>query len=434
MQRLVELVAPVDEHDELQRQATTPAPAGTTLPGAVGAPHLTIGNDPAAQLRWAQKMETLGRLTARVAHEVNNQLTLMLGRMALVLQRDEGDGASRAEVEELHRAAMHVARLMRRWQMLGRREPPARRKVDLNALVSDTLTMFAVVLEDGIELKSEPRARRPWVLAERGQLDHVLLNLLFNARDAMGGRGKLTVKTAEADLRDPTGDFLMPFTPGPYLMLSVADTGSGMDRVTLARVFEPYFTTKGPGKGTGLGLHTVWEIVRECGGTLQVLSAPGQGTVFNVYLPQAQAREETALPLPSLRSGRKTVLVVEDDDPVRALLREVLRRQGYSVLEACDGNAALQLADSNKLPIDLLVSDCLLPSLSGAALGRALRSRFPALRVLFVSGYPSVEAAGGELTDPCDCFLQKPFNPNALAAVVRRLLGDDPSRARSGAE
>jgi two-component system cell cycle sensor histidine kinase/response regulator CckA len=424
MEQLAVLVAPMDEHDEpLTRATPPPAPATIPPPNSVGAPHLTLENDPAAQLRWAQKMETLGRLTARLAHEVNNQVTLMLGRTALVLQRGEGDGASRAEVEELHRAAQQVARLMRRWQTLGRREPPARRRLDLNALVADTLTAFAVVLGEGIELTSELRAARRCVMAERGQLEQALLNLLFNARDAMGGRGSLTVRTFEADLRDPAGDYLMPFAPGAYLGLSVSDTGCGMDRATLARVFEPFFTTKGQGKGTGLGLPTVWEIVGECGGTLKVSSTPGKGTVFIVYLPLAP--EETAAPAPApSRPARKTVLVVEDDDPVRALLREVLRRQGYAVLEACDGNAALELAESNKLPIDLLVSDCLLPSLSGAELGRALRSRFPDLRVLYVSGYPSVEAAGGDPTDPGDSFLQKPFNPNALAAVARRLLGD----------
>ena len=207
--------------------------------------------------------------------------------------------------------------------------------------------------------------------ADRGQLEHVLLNLLFNARDALAGAGTLTVRTGAVELRGLAGDFLMPFTPGPHLALSVGDTGCGMDRVTLSRMFEPYFTTKGPGKGSGLGLHNVWEMVRESGGTLQVASAAGQGTVFTVYLPQAPTRPTRS---PTARATRKTVLVVEDDDPVRALLREVLRRQGYAVLEACDGRAALELADAHAGPIDLLVSDCLLPNLSGAELARGLRS------------------------------------------------------------
>jgi CheY-like chemotaxis protein len=417
MHRLAELVAPMDEHDEPLTEEATPPP----VPGPVGAPHLALGPDAAGRLRWAQKMETLGRLSARVVHEVNNQVTLMLGRTTLVLQRDENEGATRAEVEELHRAAQQVARLMRRLQMLGRREPTVRRRIDLNALAADTLTAFAVVLDEGVELTTDLRAARPWVVADRGQLEHVLLNLLFNARDALAGRGRLTVRTAPADLRGLSGEFLMPFAPGPHVALSVADSGCGMDRVTLSHIFEPYFTTKGPGKGSGLGLHNVWEAVRESGGTLQVASAPGQGTVFTIYLPLAA--DEPAAPAPPPRTARKTVLVVEDDDPVRALLREVLRRQGYAVLEACDGRAALAQADAHGGPIDLLVSDCLLPHLSGAELARRLRRRLPDLRVLFVSGYPSAEAAGAEPTDPADPFLQKPFNPTALAALARRLLG-----------
>ena len=203
--------------------------------------------------------------------------------------------------------------------------------------------------------------------------------------------------------------------------VTVSDNGPGIPEPLRARIFEPYFTTKGPGKGSGLGLHNVWETVRESGGTLQVTSAPGQGTVFTVYLPQAA--DEAPAPAPAARPARGTVLVVEDDDPVRALLREVLRRQGYAVLEACDGRAALELAGSHGGPIDLLVSDCLLPHLSGAELARGLRRRFPDLRVLFVSGYPSAEAAGVEPTDPDDPFLQKPFNPAALVALASRLLG-----------
>ncbi len=427
MQRLAELMAPMDHHDGPLTQATLPAgpaSAGSDSPGPLGTLHLAFGADPAEQLRWAQKMETLGRDTARMVHEVNNQVTLMLGRTTLILQRAESDGANRAEIEELHRAAAQVARMMHGWQLLGRREPPARRRLDLNALVAETTTAFAVLLDEGIRVATEFRAARPWVLADRGQVQQVLLNLLSNAHDALAGSGALTVWTTEVELSGLAGNYLMPFTPGPHVAFAVRDTGSGIDRVTLARMFEPYFTTKELGKGTGLGLHNVWEIVRENGGTLQVTSALGKGSVFTVYLPQAP--EETAASPSPNRLARKTVLVVEDDDPVRALLREILRRQGYSVLEACDGRAALELAEGHDEPIDLLVSDCLLPNYSGAELVRRLRERIPALRVLFVSGYPSSEAAGAEATDPRDPFLQKPFRPATLATLVRRLLANEP--------
>jgi len=410
------------EHDEQPRRQATPPPGpAQSLPGALGslgAPHLALGADSIDQLRWAQKMETLGRLGARVVHEVNNQLTLMLGRTNLVLQRGETQGASRAEVEELHRAAERVAQLMRQWQMLGRRDPPARRRLDLNALLAETVGAFDVVLDRSITLLSDFRAAPAWVLADRGHLEHLVLNLLFNARDALAGAGTLSVRTANVELPAPGGEYLMAYTPGPHVMFSVRDSGCGMDRLTLARIFEPYFTTKGPGKGSGLGLHNVWEIVKESGGTVQVSSAPSQGSLFTVYLPQAPDGAET-LPGPARvgqRPAKETILVVEDEDSVRALVREVLRRQGYTVLEACDGRAALDLAASYPGPIHLLVSDCVLPYFPGAELAGRLRARFPGLRVLYVSGYASNEADDGIP------FLQKPFTPSALTNLVRELL------------
>ena len=417
-QALAEPTAPVAERNQ---EPPARAPAGPPAP--VGAPHAPFGADPAAQLRWAQKVEALGRLTARVAHEVNNQATLMLLRTASVLERGEG-GASRGEVQELHRAAERVARLMRQWLSLGRRAAPAPRRVDLNALLAEMAATVELALDDGISLVTDLRAGPACVLADRGGLEHVVLNLALNARDAMAGAGTLTLRTANVELRGPAGDYLLPFTPGPHVMLSVRDSGCGMDRATLARIFEPYFTTKGPGRGTGLGLHNVWEVVRECGGTLQVSSAPGQGAVFAVYLPLARDAAEPAPPpaRPAPRAARETVLVVEDDGSVRALLREVLSRQGYTVLEACDGRAALSLAGAYAGPIHLLVTDCVLPHLSGDELAWRLRGRLPALKVLYVSGYPPAEADLPADAGSGAAFLEKPFTPAALTALVRELL------------
>jgi signal transduction histidine kinase/CheY-like chemotaxis protein len=425
MQQLAGRVAPMAEHDEQLLRHSLPPPEPSSAGGtssALGGPHRAFAGDTVAQLRWAQKMETLGRLTARVVHEVNNQVTLMLNRTRLVLQREGPQLASRAEVEELNRAAENVARLMRQWQTLGRREPPARRPLDLNGLVAETFGVFSLALDAGIARVIDLRAAQPWVLSDRGQMETVILNLLFNARDAMGGSGRLTLRTTNVELRGSDDDFLLPFTPGPHVRLTVRDTGSGIERATLARIFEPYFTTKAPGKGTGLGLHNVLEIVRESGGTLQVSSTPGEGSLFAVYLPQAP-EPAAAPPRTAPRQAKATILVVEDEDSVRALLHELLRRQGYAVLEARDGRAALQVADAHAGTIDLLVTDCLLPHLSGAELAREMRDRFTALRVLFVSGYPASEAALFAGIDPGDPFLQKPFTPAALSGLVREVLG-----------
>jgi CheY-like chemotaxis protein len=391
---------------------TTAGPA--RAPVSLGAPHVAFGADPAAQDRWAQKMEALGRFAPGVAHEVNNQVTLILLRTAAMLERGGEAGASRAEVEELHRAAQRVAGLMRQWQLLGRRAAPAPRRTDLNALLGEMTTMIGVALGDGIRVEADFSASPAWVLADRGGLEHVILNLALNARDALAGSGTLTLRTGNEELCGPAGEYLLPFVPGPHVLLEVRDSGCGMDRATRARIFEPYFTTKEPGKGTGLGLHNVREIVRESGGTLKVTSAPGRGAAFTVYLPQA--REGAAAP------GKEAVLVVEDEDSVRALLREVLGRQGYTVLEACDGRAALAVASAFASPIHLLITDCVLPYVTGTELARRLRGRFPGLKVLYVSGYSPAEAEFPDYVDPGTAFLEKPFTPAALTALARELL------------
>jgi CheY-like chemotaxis protein len=408
--------------------AATAGPAQALATGAapsLGAPHRAFGADPAAQLRWAQKIEAIGRLTGRVVHEINNQVTLMLGRTTLMLQRGQGPPAVRAEVEELHRSAERVARLMRQWLTLGRKDAPASGRLDLNALLAELVGMLDVGLGRDIELVTDFAADPAWVLADRGHLEQVILNLVLNARDAMAGTGTLTLRTASVELVGPAGDYLMPFAPGPHVLLLVHDTGSGMDRDTLAHIFEPYFTTKGPGKGSGMGLHHVWEIVREGGGTLRVTSEPGQGTAFAVYLPQArEGAEARAAPARSApRPARETILVVEDEESVRALVREVLTRQGYTVLEASDGRSAIELAGRHDGPIHLLVTDCVLPHVNGGELARRLTGRYPALKVLHISGYPPTESAlPGDVARDAP-FLQKPFTPAALTSTVRELLG-----------
>jgi len=434
IRRLPELVALTAHHNEQLSGPALPSLGPThTISGglaALGGPHRPFDADSSAQLRWAERMEALGRLGARLAHEVNNQMMLILGRARLVLQRGQSEGASHAEVEELYRAAEHVAHLVRQWQMLGRRNAPARRRLDLNNLLQGVVGAFRVALDENIDLLTDFDADHPWILTDCGEIEHILLNLLFNARDALAGRGTLTVRTANTELRGSSRGWLMPFTPGPFVMFSVRDTGCGMDQATLRHIFDPYFTTKGPGKGTGLGLHTVWEIIRENGGTLQVSSTPGEGTFFAVYLPQAPAEAEVIRrPVRrALQPEKATILVVDDENSVRALLREVLQRQGYTVLEASDGRAALQLMETRGAGIDLLICDCELPQMPGGELARRLRARYPELAVLHVSGYTAGEIAGSGCVAPDDAFLEKPFATGTLTARVRELLNGESMR------
>jgi signal transduction histidine kinase/CheY-like chemotaxis protein len=416
MQQAIEMLPPLAEHD--QQPVRLPA-RGSPL----GSPHSAFPGDPVARVRGGQTPEVVSRLAAGLAHEVNHQLALMLHRTRVLLQRGSA-GASRSELEELNRTAEHMDRLLRQMRTLDHGELPARRPADLHALVTQTVGAFAVELDADRSVVTELGAVRPWVLADAGQVEQILLNLLFNARDALAGSGTITVRTANVELSASGRNHMMPCPPGPYVQLSVRDTGCGMDRATQARIFEPYFTTKPRGQGSGLGLAIVWEIVCEHGGTLHVASAPGQGTVFSVYLPLA--REDRHAPVApgraAPRPGSKTVLVVEDEDSVRSLLRELLRRQGYTVLEACDGREALQVAGRHAGPIHLLISDCLLPHLSGAELAGRLRPCYTDLRVLYVSGYPAAEAAEVAGIDPSVPFLQKPFSAAALADQVRELL------------
>ncbi len=410
---------------EEESLAKLSAPSGSARPPAsLGAPHLAFGADPEAQLLWAQKMETLGRLTGRVVHEINNQAALLLLRTTALLECDQDAAATHHDIQELHRSAERIARLMRQWLTLGRRDTPVSRPFDLKALLADLAATLALALGESISLVTDFRADPAWVRADRGQIEQVILNLVINARDAMSGSGTLTVRLANVELPDPVSEYLLAFVPGPYVLMAVRDSGCGMDRATLGRIFTPYFTTKAPGEGTGLGLHTVWEIVRESGGTLQVASTPGRGSLFSVYLPQAREADTapSAAPQPAPRVSAGTILIVEDEDSVRALVREVLTRQGYTVLEAPDGRAALALAASHPGPIDLLVSDCRLPHLSGGELARRLRGLFVALKVLYISGYAPTEAALPGDLDPAAPFLQKPFTPAALTSQVREML------------
>jgi nitrogen-specific signal transduction histidine kinase/CheY-like chemotaxis protein len=409
---------PVNDLLPPKEMVRAPKPGAAPLLG----PHAAAGAEQADRLRWAQKMEALGRLTGRVAHEINNQVTLILGRATLMLSRPEVPPALQHDLADVLKAAERVGGLMREWLTVSRKEPPAPHRVDLNALVADMVPMLDASLGQGIDLVAEYRASPALVVADRGQLEQVLLNLVLNARDAMSGRGRLTLTTANVRLDAAAARYPLPAAPGSYVMLIVRDTGCGMDRATQARIFEPYFTTKAPGKGTGMGLYNVYEILKEGGGTLQVGSTPGQGTTFAVYLPRPRegADAPAALPTPTPAPRADTALVLGDEEMVRRLIREVLTREGYAVLEADLGPEAVAFCAARTARAQMLVIDARHPE-AAAAMTDRLRELYPGLRVLCTaSGAPGEGADGG--APPGDALLLKPFTPQALMDKVRQLL------------
>jgi CheY-like chemotaxis protein len=301
----------------------------------------------------------------------------------------------------------------------------APRAVDLNAVLADTEQLLRRILGEDVRLTAVRAPGLGAVRADPGHLEQVIMNLAVNARDAMPTGGQLTIETRNVELDASFARTHLKVRPGPYVLLAVSDTGHGMTDEVKARIFEPFFTTKEPGKGTGLGLATVFGIVQQSGGVVDVYSEVGVGTTFKIYLP-CVGEAPTVPPPPSGSKvpprGTETVLLVEDEDVVRALSHHILTGCGYTVLEAMDGNRALRLAGEHSGPIDLLITDVVLPDLGGRALAERVRERYPALKVLFVSGYTEdAIVRHGVLSEQVE-FLQKPFSPLALSARVREVL------------
>jgi signal transduction histidine kinase len=384
--------------------------------GSLLGPHAPFGAEQGESLSWAQRLEDMGRRAARVAHEINNQVTLLLGQAELLLHGDETSPTSRARLTDIRRAAERIGELSREWLAVGGCEAPAPRRVDLNGLLAGMVPRLADALGGGVEMTVQYRASPGLVVADRGQLEAVIVNLVLNARDAMAGHGRLTLTTANARLDASAARYPLPASPGSYVMLVVRDTGCGMDEKTRARIFDHRFTTKPAGKGTGVGLTTVWEIVKGFGGTLQVASTPGEGTTFAVFFPRAREGVEPSPP-PQV-APRETVLVLGDEDLVRNLYREVLAREGYQVLEAHHAPEAVQVCAGCDGPIDLVVLDSRLPP-SASDVVRRLRELYPGLRVLHTSAY--ADGRDGPLPRG-HAFLAKPFPPAVLAGKVRGML------------
>ncbi len=381
-----------------------------------------------AQLQQSQKMEAVGRLAGGVAHDFNNLLTTILATSDLLLQQLAGNETLREDVEEIRKAGLRAAELTRQLLAFGRKQVIAPSTIDLNALVRGVGTMLRRLIGEDIALLTDLEPGLGPVRCDQGQLEQVIINLAVNARDAMPDGGRLTIETRNVALPDPKGRMPPGLQPGPHVLLSVTDTGVGMDAETRRHIFEPFFTTKEKGKGTGLGLATVYGIVRQAGGDVEVVSAPGQGARFTVLLPRAELDEAEALSgvedVPV--HGSETVLLVEDEAAVRRLAERILGRHGYKILSAKSAEDALTVAHDYPGPIHLLLTDVIMTGDSGAKLARRLGPERPEMRVLFVSGYTDGAIAHHGVLDPGVAFLQKPFTPDALTTKVREVLDAPP--------
>jgi signal transduction histidine kinase/CheY-like chemotaxis protein len=376
-------------------------------------------------LRQVQQMEAVGRLAGGMAHEANNQMSVVLSASAFVLKREDLPEAVRRDVQSIKRAAERTATVTAQLLAFGRRQILRPQVIDLNEVIRDFAPVLRRTLgvETSLDLRPDPAVG--CIKADRGQLEQVLLNLALNARDALPHGGRLTLATQSAVLTQEHFKADVIVRPGSYVLLTVSDTGQGMDRATLNRVFEPFFTTKPVGEGTGLGLSTVYGIVKQSEGYVWVYSEPGQGTVFKIYLPtvQGHAAEPTGEhPVSTGSVAGAVVLVVEDEEAVRTMVARLLQSEGYRTLEAEDGHQALDLIARHGGPIDLVITDVAMPKLNGRELAVRLKPLRPRLPVLFISGYTDDEMVRRGLIEPNSPFLSKPFTPEVLAAKVRLLL------------
>jgi len=417
------------------------------------------------QLRHSQKMEAVGQLAGGVAHDFNNLLMLIQAHNENLRDRLAASDPARKDALEIENAVTRAASLTSQLLAFSRKQVLRPKVLDLNVVLADVAKMLDRLIGKDIELRVVPGPSLGQVKADPGQMEQVILNLAVNSRDAMPLGGTLTIETRDVELDENDSRRHQGAPAGKYVMLAVSDTGDGMDTETQARIFEPFFTTKAPGKGTGLGLATVYGVVKHSDGWIWVDSVPGRGTTFKIYLPRvdesrveesgkdaatqasllteskAKSQPEelkvrelrTAEPLsgkaaPSVGSapkGTETVLVVEDQDGIRDIVRESLRRNGYKILIAVDGNEALQTAASYPDPIHLLVTDLVMPNIGGRELAQRLKPQRPAMKVLFMSGYSEHSALDIEESGSSAAVLQKPFSLDVLARSVRRVL-DEP--------
>jgi PAS domain S-box-containing protein len=380
------------------------------------------------QLRQSQKMEAIGCLAGGVAHDFNNLLTVITGFGELAFDNMCRDDPNRELLAEVLKAGKSAAALTRQLLAFSRKQVLQPRVLDVNVLIGELSKMLLRLLGENIGIRLEAGAALGLVKVDPGQFEQAVINLAVNARDAMPTGGRLTIETRNVELDEAYVAQHSDVRPGRYVRVAVSDTGHGMDAATRARIFEPFFTTKGPSRGTGLGLAMVYGFVKQSGGHIDAMSEVGRGTTFEVYLPRT---DETAcagrssLDPATLPLGTETVLLVEDQDAVRLFARRVLLAGGYSVLEARDGEEALRVAQQYQGPIHLLLTDVVMPRMSGPQLAGLLTGDRHELRVLFVSGYTDEALPLGGIPEAGCAFLQKPFNPVRLARKVREVLDEN---------
>ncbi len=396
---------------------------------------VTQRNQLEEHLRQAAKMEAVGMLAGGIAHDFNNLLTIINGYSQILLNALPAGDPNHSAVEQIMKAGERAAALTRQLLAFSRRQKLQPRPLNVNDLVSGLDNMLRRLIGEDIEMRFVPGRGLGQVNADPGQIEQVIMNLVINARDAMPNGGVLTIETHNVDLDQHYTFTHATMKPGEYVALQVSDNGLGMDAETRARLFQPFFTTKAQGKGTGLGLTTVFGIVKQSGGGVEVYSEPGQGTSVKVYLPRidqpAVAPTETVHE--TIARGHETILLVEDEEPVRKLVHDTLRREGYKVLDAASAAEARRIVSSYKGPIHLLITDVVMPKESGRKLADQLGPKRPQMKVLFMSGYTDHAVVNSGLLSSDSAFIQKPFTPTALTRKVRDLLHGTNGQTTKGA-
>jgi signal transduction histidine kinase len=379
------------------------------------------------RLRQAHKMEAVGRLAGGVAHDFNNLLTIIRGNSDLLMDREGSDNFHRRCVEQIQKAAGRAVSMTRQLLAFSRMQVLQPRVIELNAIVVDMGRMLPRLIGEHIDYAFLPDSRLASVKADPGQIEQVILNLAVNARDAMPNGGKLIVKTSNVVVTQDEAIKHPPMTAGDYVLLSVTDTGHGMDEATKNHIFEPFFTTKAVGKGTGLGLATVYGVVKQSGGFIWVISSPCVGTTFEIYLPQVSGpvfKPDLEAQPAVIPNGSETILVVEDEGGVRELACQFLRVKGYTVLDAGDGEEALEIASRHPGTIHMLLSDMVMPKMNGGVLAAKLKMIRPNIRVAFMSGYSEFSRGNVGNEFPHAPVLQKPFSPTSLVGIVREAMAE----------